>query len=854
MSQNKGDVAVIEGASKKDFRFDLSGKTDAETYHNLNKIQREGAKALIEWMGIFKGAVILDACCGTGWATNYMADIVGGDGMVIGFDGSRDNIEMARELYPRANLVFHHQTAENLDQIAHPNEFDFVTMFSAIHFLADPLAVLWKINRALKMGGKFGFTSGAGDAPRPHQDIKTRVLARPRYRNLPRSTRGDGTLLIWHQARDLFDRSGFLGEQFIMTPYSMETATAEVMFNFFNTSTVKNYTGHFPSSEQESLEGDIIREIQLNHTDPGKGISIPGTRLTCFATKIAELPDNDDAAVRLMVRSPGTSGRSYGPALSEFAAYADRERAAAGMPGLSFCIVGPDGLAAVGISGWADEGRTIMEPSHLHQIGSISKAFTALSVYWLADRGEIDMDAPLSDYLDDVPLPDQTITLQQLLSHTGGLPRSAPIFPQTPDGKLWTGFKPGTGFSYSNTGYDLAGAALEGATGKPFRRVLLDLVKALGITGLKEVIQASDRASYAVGHSPLDISGPSMSHVPLGQIPWSDYDTPAGNIGATPDAMISFIQSLIAIAQCREDALLSNEMAKRFISISEPAAKAAAPSLFGKDASYANGLAIIDLDGHPALHHIGGARGYCSSLTVELDPDLGVGYGCYVSMNGSFRGYRPSAITQFACRMIRALIAGQKTPRPPPTIQPDRIEGAEDYAGTYVGPDDDRFAIMAREDRLFLVADGQQGRMQYLGEGKILCDHPHPRFRSHFLDFMRNGGAVEQVWCGPVLYGRGAAAPQPKVPAELAALQGDYSSGNGYTGWWRSIYAQGSELMMENISVFRSKSKLTRHKSGYWVAEDPEASCERIWFDCMVKGIPRQLNVSGCIFLRFCKM
>jgi CubicO group peptidase (beta-lactamase class C family) len=560
------------------------------------------------------------------------------------------------------------------------------------------------------------------------------------------------------------------------------------------------------------------------------------------ATALTGVTNAASDARTVTVRSPGTSGHAYGPALDMLVAYAEQELAAAGVPGMTFCLVDAEGFAAVGTLGWADMDRRIpVGPSHLFQIGSISKSFGALCVYRLADEGKVDLDAPLSRYLPDAPLPAEPILVQQILSHTAGLPRSSPVFPRVPDQRLWTGFTPGTNFSYSNTGYELIGMLVEKISGKPYPLALRELViRPLGITGLREVLQASDRARYAVGYSPLDASGPNMRHVALGQTQWINSDTAESNIGTTADGMTRYLKYLIAVGRGRGAPLFSDAAAKRFSTVLEPAAAAA----FGKGAGYASGLAVIDFDGHAAFQHAGTICGFTSSITV--DPVTGV--GCFVSVNAFNAGYRADTTSTYACRLLRQVRDGGTAPSPTEATSLDHIESAEDYAGAYIAPDGDRFQLVARSGSLFLAADGNEGRMQSVGKHGFLSDHP--RFGSHFFDFDRSGDAVIAVWFGPVLYGRGVAVPQPAVPPELAALQGIYVSSDPWSGWWRSVVAQGERLVIENIAIYHVKNTLHR-KGDYWHPESADNPCERVRFDAVMNGVPQRLNVSGRDLWRF---
>ncbi len=55
-------------------------------------------------------------------------------------------------------------------------------------------------------------------------------------------------------------------------------------------------------------------------------------------------------------------------------------------------------------------------------IGSVSKQFTATAILLLAERGAVDLDAPLSTYLPDLPAWASQTTVAQLIHHQSGIP------------------------------------------------------------------------------------------------------------------------------------------------------------------------------------------------------------------------------------------------------------------------------------------------------------------------------------------------------------------------------------------------------------------------------------------------
>jgi D-alanyl-D-alanine carboxypeptidase len=131
------------------------------------------------------------------------------------------------------------------------------------------------------------------------------------------------------------------------------------------------------------------------------------------------------------------------------------------------------------------------------RVGSVSKTFTATLVLKLAAKGRLGLDDPISKYLPGLlPYP-EPITVRQLLQHTSGLPRDlAPQYTWTTLPELDTErfvhfgeveaindstvqpllFPPGSGWSYSNTGYNVLALLVERLTGQRLERVLADWI------------------------------------------------------------------------------------------------------------------------------------------------------------------------------------------------------------------------------------------------------------------------------------------------------------------------------------------------------------------------------------------
>ncbi len=159
----------------------------------------------------------------------------------------------------------------------------------------------------------------------------------------------------------------------------------------------------------------------------------------------------------------------------------------------AFPADGPGGTAIIardgevlwsGARGIADlEHGVAMETDMVFRLASLTKQFTGVAVLMLAERGKLDVDEPIQRYLPDYDTGGKTVTVAQLLDHTGGIPSYTSI-PGYMDTKvrqdlsveelidsfrdLPLDFEPGERFSYSNSGYVLLGAIIEAASGMTY--------------------------------------------------------------------------------------------------------------------------------------------------------------------------------------------------------------------------------------------------------------------------------------------------------------------------------------------------------------------------------------------------
>ena len=143
----------------------------------------------------------------------------------------------------------------------------------------------------------------------------------------------------------------------------------------------------------------------------------------------------------------------------------------AGIPGLSIAVLERGRTAwtgAYGVRSTVD--RRPVGTETVFEAASLSKPVFAYGLLRLVDRGEFDLDRPLSEYVDmgqfgDDPRMDR-ITGRQVLTHTSGISGFAE------GGKVTMGFDPGTRFRYFGDAWLPLQRAVEAATGEPVHEFL----------------------------------------------------------------------------------------------------------------------------------------------------------------------------------------------------------------------------------------------------------------------------------------------------------------------------------------------------------------------------------------------
>ncbi|RYE65401.1 MAG: class A beta-lactamase-related serine hydrolase, partial [Oxalobacteraceae bacterium] len=157
------------------------------------------------------------------------------------------------------------------------------------------------------------------------------------------------------------------------------------------------------------------------------------------------------------------------------------EMAARDIPGLQLAIVQNGKIVFTGAYGLANrETSAPVTNKTIFRINSISKAVTGVAAMQLVEAGKLDLDAPISTYLEELPEAWSGVTVRQALTHTSGLPEIVDDNTRPIDGLVdpdasWARvqqnpltFPPGAGYRYSQTNYVAMGKIIEKLSGKSF--------------------------------------------------------------------------------------------------------------------------------------------------------------------------------------------------------------------------------------------------------------------------------------------------------------------------------------------------------------------------------------------------
>jgi len=278
------------------------------------------------------------------------------------------------------------------------------------------------------------------------------------------------------------------------------------------------------------------------------------------------------------------------------------------------------------------------------RLASCTKQFTAMAIMLLVHDGRLRYDEALTEVFREFPAYGKSITVRNLLNHTGGLPDYEDLMDalEKQEGRaIWSPekqiqdmevlellekttagkFAPGTKWEYSNSGYVVLGLIVAKRSGKSFGGFLHERIFAPLKMGHTLVFEKgkNEVANRAHGHSKKD-----------GRFVETDQSSTSATQG--DGGVYSNLEDLSKWDDAlRKHTLLSK---KEFIAATTSAilpagseqklAEDAPDSLRGKASGYGFGWFLDLKDPHPLMWHYGDTMGFKTALLRYLDSNVTV--------------------------------------------------------------------------------------------------------------------------------------------------------------------------------------------------------------------------------------
>jgi D-alanyl-D-alanine carboxypeptidase len=357
---------------------------------------------------------------------------------------------------------------------------------------------------------------------------------------------------------------------------------------------------------------------------------------------------------------------------AELGAYADQALAAIyppGQPGAAAIVVKDGKVVLRKGYGMANlELGVAMAPDMVFELGSVTKQFTAAAILLLQERGKLRVEDDITRYLPDWPTHGQTITLENLLTHTSGIPsytglpewfphmredlKPADVAALFKDKPLE--FNPGEKWAYDNSGFFLLGMIIEKVSGKSYEDfVEAEIFHELGMTHSRYGHPEEIIPRRATGYSKDEKAFENASFISMTQ-PYA-----AGSLMSTVDDLAIWDRALAG------ETLLKRASLDRMFT--------AAHLKSGLSTHYGYGMGVSDFEGKRLLQHGGDINGFTTVVTFVPEEKLFVA----ILSNNEASDPRPDAV---ALRIVAKSLGKPLEERRPVALDAAVLD---EYVGVY---------------------------------------------------------------------------------------------------------------------------------------------------------------------------
>ncbi|HEY1221358.1 MAG: serine hydrolase [Bryobacteraceae bacterium] len=368
--------------------------------------------------------------------------------------------------------------------------------------------------------------------------------------------------------------------------------------------------------------------------------------------------------------------------------------------GMVAAVIEPTGTRIVTYGKLAKDDARPLNGDTVFEIGSITKVFTALLLADMAQHGEVKLDDPIAKYLPEgVKAPQRNgkqITLEELATHTSGLPRlpgnmtskdAANPYADYSAEKLYaflTSYQlardPGEKWEYSNLAAGLLGQLLSLRAGKDYETLVVSRIAApLGMASTRITLTPEMKERMAAGYNN------SLEPARL----W-DFQALAGcgALRSTANDLIAFLAANLGYKKSPLQPALAAMLEVRL-----PTGQ---PSL-----QQALGWHILQRNDRDLVWKDGGTYGFASFIGFDAKAKVGV-----VVLANAFT-LATGGVNDIGLHLLDTSLPVAGTPvkeRRAITVDPKVLEG---YVGRYQLAPGFIIAITRDDDRLYEQATGQ---------------------------------------------------------------------------------------------------------------------------------------------------
>jgi CubicO group peptidase (beta-lactamase class C family)/D-alanyl-D-alanine dipeptidase len=436
------------------------------------------------------------------------------------------------------------------------------------------------------------------------------------------------------------------------------------------------------------------------------------------------------------------------------------------IPAISIALVDNQQIVWSAGFGYA-RSNVLASADTIYRVGSVSKLFTDIAIMQLVEKGLLDLDKPIVEYVSTLHPRDpfgRPITLRQVMAHHAGFCREPPVGnyfdPTNPSlaatvaslNKTELVHEPGTREKYSNGGIALLGYVLEVMKDRPYARYIEEeVLKPLGLTNSSFTRTPFIETNLADGLM-WTLHGRTFK-APIFELGIA----PAGCMYSSVTELGRFCSVLFAGGRAGEKQVLQPASLEQMMTV-----QFAPP---GRTNGFGLGFSMHTLGGERAAGHNGAIYGFSTHFTALIGPKLGV----VVIASKDFVNTVTDVIGVKALAAMVAVKNRSPMPELPRSkaVDPDLAKALE---GRFTN-ETRAFEISEQSGALSLLWESG-GYQQTLRQWKdsLVTDGPLGYGMMITVDSNRN-----RIRIGPVEYARGPFVGKPEaVPDRWRGLVGEY--------------------------------------------------------------------------------